>query len=147
MSKNYHEIKDRHAKTIDELITKHKGFFAFSDSQLIEGMAKININDRKELTSLSMGLILPKIEAKPFLDNMEQADKDYKKELKEAREAKDEAILYELNNHESFYRGNMDDVFDMFDGIYTKDEIKAVYKKFVNKEHEACDRLNTNVND
>lgn len=65
---------------------------------------------------------------------MDKADKEYRKELKEAKKAQEEAILYELNNYESFYHGNMDDVFDLFDGIYTKDKIKAVYKKYYNQE-------------
>lgn len=140
--KNYQEIKANHSKEIDELITNHKGFFAFSESQLIEGMAKIGITERKELISLSMGLILPKVEAKPFLDNMANADKNYKKELRDAKQAKEEAILYELNNHECFYRGNMEDVFEMFECIYTKEEIKAVYKKFYNQEKKFINKSN-----
>ena len=147
MSKTYHEIKDKHAKEIDAIITRNQVFFAFSASQLEEGKTKIGITDNKELTSIGAGGFIPRQNADIFFKEMDQASANHKKELKAAKEAQEEAILYELNNHESFYRGNMDDVFDMFDGIYTKDEIKAVYKKHVNKEHEACDRLNTNIND
>lgn len=143
----YREIKAKHQKTYDDLITKHQIFFAFSESQLAEGMAKLNITDKSLLTSLPMGMIALKTEVKPFMDAIELANAEHKRELKEAKQAKEEAILYELNNHESFYCGNMDDVFDIFEGIYTKDEIKAVYKKFVNAPHKAEDRLATNIND
>jgi hypothetical protein len=130
--RNYHEIKDKHQKAIDEIITKNQVFFAFSKSQLEDGKTNINITDNRALISIGTGGFCPRINADQFFNEIDKADKDYKKELKDAKQAQEEAILYELNNHESFYRGNMDDVFDMFDGVYTRDEIKAVYKKHNN---------------
>lgn len=140
--KTYATIKADYSKAVDNLITTHKGFFAFSESQLIEGMAKIGVTDRSELVSSIGGMILPKANHGAFLDDMDKAEKQYKKELKEAKEQKESAILYELNNHESFYRGNMDDVFEMFEGIYTKDEIRAVYKKYSAIEAKNQDHSN-----
>jgi len=125
--KDYQEIKNNHQKAVNDLLTKHKVFFAFSEKQLIEGMEKIGITDRKELTSIFGGGLLPKSEVKAFLDNMTAVDKQYKKELREAREAKNEAILYELHNHECFYTGEIDEVIKLFDGVFTPFEIKEVF--------------------
>lgn len=138
----YQEIKTKHEKEVNDLITKYQVFFAFSQSQLEEGKAKINIVNNSDLTSIGAGGFMPKAQAGAFLDAMELADKNYKQELKDAKEEKEKAILYELNNHECFYCGNIDPVFDFFDGVYTKDEIKAVYKKFYSQEKKYIDKTN-----
>lgn len=145
--KTYGEIKKDYQKKVDDIITSHQVFFAFSQSQLEEGKKKIGITDNKDLTDIGAGGFCPKAKASLFANAMDEAEKEFKKELKEAEQAKEEAILYELNNYESFYRGNMDDVIEIFKGIYTKEEIEAVYKKFVNSPHKPEDRQATNIND
>jgi hypothetical protein len=145
--KTYHEIKDKHTKAIDNIITKNNVFFAFSNSQLEEGKAKINITENKDLVSIGAGGFIPRQNADLFFKEMKEETARYNKELKDAKEAQEQAILYELNNHESFYAGNIDPVFELFEGIYTKDEIIKVYKKNVNKPHKPEDRLKTNIND
>lgn len=141
--KNYATIRDDHQKTIDSLLEKHKIFFAFNTSQLEEGMKKVGAKEKSELTSLGMGMIALKTEADQFMEAMGLASDQYKKDLKEVKEAKESAIYYELNNHECFYSGNIDPVVEMFEDIYTVAEIKAVYKKyypqekkFINKEND-----------
>lgn len=141
--KNYATLKSEFQKTTDQLIEKHKIFFAFSTSQLEEGMKKIGAKEKSELTNLGMGMIALKTEADAFIEAMDQADKQYKKDLKEAKEAKESAIYYELCNHECFYSGNIDPVVELFEDIYTIEEIKQVYKKyysgekkFINKEND-----------
>jgi hypothetical protein len=56
--------------------------------------------------------------------------KKHKKELKDAKQAKEEAILYELKNHECFYTGSIEDVVDLFNGVYSKKDILTVFKKY-----------------
>jgi len=139
----YSQIKTKYEKTVHDLTTQYNVFFAFSQKQLEEGKAKINITDNKELTDIGFGGFMPKANLDAYLEASELAHKTYTKELKEAKEAKEQAIVYELNNHECFYRGNIEPVFDFFSGIYTKDEIRAVYlkqykrnQKFINKEND-----------
>lgn len=140
--KNYATIKSDYQKTTDQLIEKHKIFFAFSISQLEEGMKKVGAKEKSELTNLDMGMIALKTEADPFMESMAKAYKQYKKDLKEAKEAKESAIYYELNNHECFYSGNIDPVVEMFEDIYTKEEIKQVYKKYYSQEKPFINKEN-----
>lgn len=129
----YTEIKKNHEVEVSELLNKHKIFFAFSEKQLEEGMEKIGTKEKSELTSLGGGAIALKTEAKTFLDAMEQLNKKYKKELKDAKQAKEEAILYELKNHECFYTGCIEDVVSLFNGVYSKKDILKVFKKYNNQ--------------
>ena len=126
----YTEIKKTQEKDVSELLSNHKIFFAFNEKQLIEGMESIGAKEKSELISIGSGGIALKTEAKAFLDAMDQLDKKHKKELKEAKEAKEQAILYELKNHETFYTGRIDEVVELFDGVYSKKQILKVFKKY-----------------
>ena len=134
--KTYKEIKTKNEKAISDLLEKYQVFFAFSNKQLEEGKTKIGITDNKKLTGIGAGGYMPKKDADAFMEAMEKTEKAYNKELKEAKEAKGEAILYELYNHEAFYTGEIDDVVEKFEGIYTVAEIRAVYKKQYNKNNK-----------
>ena len=147
MTTTYQEIKAKQQKAYNELMEKYQVFWAFSNSQLEEGKAKIGIAENKDLYSIGMGGFLPKAKVKDFAEEMSKLSDAHAKKLREAKQAREEAILYELNNHESFYAGHLDPVFEMFEGIYTKDEIKKVYRKFLNQPHKEEDRLETNPND
>ena len=133
--KNYNEIKRNHEKIYNDLIEKHKIFFAFSNEQLEEGKKKIGVKDNKELASLGMGGFGKKEDIKLFFEEADKEDKRYKAELKEARKAKEEAILYELNNHECFYTGEIDDVANIFKGIYNTKDIWKVFMKHKEDQH------------
>ena len=111
----------------------NKVFWAFSNEQLEEGKAKIGIKENSELTSMGAGGFMPKANVAKFIADMEAEDKRYKQAMKDAKEAKDEAILYELNNHEAYYTGRIDEVVEKFTGIYSKKEIFKVYIKYRNK--------------
>lgn len=124
---DYKTIKEKHEKAINDIIEKYQVFFAFSNSQLADGKKKIGVIDNKELVSIGAGGFIKKINIDDFLNATEQANKDYKKELKEAKEAKNEAISYQLSNHECFYTGDISPVIEFFKGIYTKTDILKVY--------------------
>jgi len=128
--KTYKQIKDDYQKATNDIIEKYQVFFAFSDKQLQEGKDKINIQSNTDLLSISAGGFIPKVNSSLFFDAMELAEKNYKQAIKQAKEAKEEAILYELNNHEAFYTQRLDEVIEKFDGIYTIQDIKAVFNKF-----------------
>lgn len=125
----YKEIKDKHSKNYNDIMTEHKVFFAFNNNQFDEGKAKIGITDNKDLCSIGAGGYMPKAKADKMTKLLAIENKRYKKELKEAKELKEQAILYELNNHEAFYTGRLDEVINIFKGLYTKEDIKKVYLK------------------
>ena len=129
----YQEIKELQELEITALIESSRGFFAFSPSQLEEGMKKINIKDKADLASLPNGLIVPKENAIDTLDGFVSIGKANDERLKNATpKTKREAILYELNNHECYYTGDTTDVIELFDGIYTEEDINKTFK---NKKH------------
>jgi hypothetical protein len=135
MTTTYQTIKAKQQKDYDELLTNHKVFWAFNQSQLEEGKAKIGVLDNKDLTSIGGGGFLPKANADAFMADMAKLSKAHTKELREAKQAKEEAILYELNNHECWYSGSIDPVVELFAGVYTKDDIKKVYLKYANQNN------------
>ncbi len=130
-TKTYRELKQKHSDNINDVIMKeNKVFWAFSREQLEEGKKKIGVTENKDLTSIGMGGFLPKKNAQKFFEEMDTETKRFNKELREARKAKEEAILYELNNHEAFYTGEIEEVVKIFKGIYTTLDIRKVFKKF-----------------
>ena len=128
--KSYSKIKEEREKKMNKLIKDNGVFFAFSDKQLKEGKEKIGIKDNAELYNIGDGGFIAKSKVKNFMEEMEKMAKKHIKELKENKKIKEDAILYELENHESFYAGNIEPVFDLFEGIFSKDDIQNVFKKY-----------------
>ena len=129
----YKEIKQKHQEAYNKIMSNCGVFWAFSNEQFKEGIKKIEkakmINKGEKLVSIGMGGFMPKNKNEKMMIELKEADKQEKKELKEFRELKKEAILYELNNHECFYTGKIDDVVDIFKGIYNKKDIIKVYSE------------------
>lgn len=128
----YKQIKDKHQKAYGDIMDKAGLFWAFGNDQFEEGLDKLKESKQllkgEKLTRFPGGGFVPSKNFDNMLKEMKQADKLEKKELKEARELKTSAILYELKNHECFYTGNIDEVIDIFKGIYTPKAIQKVYK-------------------
>jgi len=126
----YQEIKKKNADNIQAIMDEQKVFWAFSNEQLEKGKQSIGITENNQLTSIGMGGFLPKINADELFKSLELENKRYRAELREAREAKEQAIRYELSNHECYYTGNLEPVIELFDGLYTAKEIKEIYTKY-----------------
>ena len=128
--KNYQKIKATYKKDYADIMSKNNVFWAFSNERLEEGKKALGINDNKSLISLGMGGFMPKKNYDKMLGIVHERTKRYNKELKKAEELTEQAILYELNNHECFYTGDIAEVINELKGIYTIKQIKSVYKKF-----------------
>jgi len=127
--KTYNQIKSTHQTNYNKILEQNQVFWAFSDEQLQKGIKKYNINKDNKMVSIGMGGYMPLKYNKRIQEQMKEEDKRYKKELKEMREEQDGAILYELNNHECFYTGDIEDVVTLFKGIFTPAKIKKVFLK------------------
>lgn len=129
--KTYQEIKKKHSDAYNKIMSDAGVFWAFSREQLQEGIKKTGITKDNKMVSIGMGGYMPSKNFDKMMIDLGKINKAKKKELKEAREEKEKAILYELNNYECFYAGNgLDDVADIFKGIYTKADILKVFKKY-----------------
>lgn len=126
----YQEIKKQHSDAYNKIMSDAGVFWAFSTEQLKKGIKKANLKKGKKFVNIGAGGYMPSANLDKMLEDLKQATKIKTKQLKEAREEKASAILYELNNHECFYRGNgLDDVAEIFKGIYTEKDILKVYQK------------------
>ena len=128
--KNYQKIKATYQKNYHDIMSQNKVFWAFSKERLEEGKKVLGINDNRSLISIGMGGFMPKKNHDKMFELLENETKRYEKELKEAKEVTEQAILLELKNYECFYTGNYTEVINKFKGIYTAKQIKSVYKKF-----------------
>lgn len=124
----YQDASKKHEQAISKMITECGIFFAFSDKQFEEGKKKTNFKEGDKLISVLGGGCLPLSNKDKYIKDSEKASEDFIKALKEGEEIKEQAIKYELANHECYYTGEIDAVVNMFKGIYTSEEILKVYQ-------------------
>lgn len=145
----YQEIKAKHQNAYSKIMEDAGVFWAFNNDQFKEGLKRLKANNQllegEKLTRWIAGGFLPSKNVDAMMEKLQEVDKQQKAELKAAKDEKEKAILYELNNHECFYRGNgLDDVADIFKGVYTKQDVLKVFKKYnsingdnlINSPHE-----------
>lgn len=132
----YAELKATRQAKYDELFKAVDLFWAFGEDQWNEGKKAHPVDEGFKYVSIGMGGYFPGQNKRAYIDGMDALntwDKQAKKDMKESKLESEKAILYELHNHEAFYTGEIDDVVDLFKGVYTVAQIKAVYKKNVGK--------------
>lgn len=132
----YSELKKQHQDKYTELFDEIGMFWAFSNEQFNEGKAKNPVTEGHKYVSIGMGGYFPGQNKKRYAEGMAAIDAWHKEataQVKADALETEKAILYELNNYECFYSGDIDDVVDLFEGTYTVDEIRKVYRKYVGK--------------
>ena len=125
MSK-YTELKEvKFQAKMSEVLERNKVFFAFSELQLAEGLAKIQ-EKRENITGIGMGGFLPKENLTKYLDEMLEVSGWFNDEVKKLDA--NEVIRYELNNYECYYTGDIEDAFGVLKNYgLTRDQVLAVY--------------------
>ena len=129
----YTEMKARHSKEFGEF---EGVFFAFSNEQLAEGMAKLGLapDDYKSIVSIGAGgyLLKNKREAFHALFNRQAAER---KELKKDESKLVEALVYELSNHEYCITGNPEDALNAL-GLTLESVPQRVLKRAINEQNK-----------
>lgn len=123
----YQEIKEQRRADTNKLFSDLGVFWAFSNSQFAEGMKKSPLKEGEKYVSLGAGGYMPKHNAEALQDGMKAIEKTFKAQIKEAK-AREEHILYELNNHEICYTGDITETLNALGSDYTADEVNAVLK-------------------
>lgn len=127
----YTAIKARVQEKHQELSDKCHLFWAFSDEQFNEGKAKHPLVGDEKYVAIGAGGYMPKRYLDTWIEGTKVIDRWRKAEIKRAKA--EEVILYELNNYEAFYTGEIDDAMEVLGDNYTREEVMAVYNANVNK--------------
>jgi hypothetical protein len=123
---SYQELKNLQEEKMSALIKECRVFFAFSEKQFEE--SKTPLQEGEEYKSLRSGGYIPANSVPAWIEGLKRNNQWFDEQLKE-NNLEEEEILYELYNHECFYTGDPEAVFDMFEGRYTQDQIWVVYYK------------------
>jgi hypothetical protein len=118
------EVQSKH----DVLFTECGVFWAFSMEQFKEQAPK-----GVKLVSIGMGGYLPKENYQKLVDGLAEIKK-YKRDMRKQIKAED-AILYELNNYECFYTGDIEDAMPVLAELgYSYEQVRAVYRQHYERE-------------
>lgn len=125
----YTQVNAEHQKRYDELFTECGVFWAFSNEQFKEGAAAHPLEPGEKYVTIGMGGYLPKRNLDKLNEGLAKI-KAWKKQAMRDVKAED-AILYELNNYECFYSGDITDALDALKPMgYTREAVQKVYKKY-----------------
>jgi hypothetical protein len=122
----YTEVKLEKGEKIGDLCHRTGLFWAFSNKQFEEGKKENPIAENEKYMSIGMGGYLPSKNIDDWINGMKEIEEWEKEEIKKVES--EEAILYELNNYECFYTGEIEPALDALLPLgYTKEQIKGVY--------------------
>ena len=119
----YAQQKKRHQ---DEISGFEGLFFAFSNKQLEEGLAKVKA-EIKDIVSIGAGWFILRTQVKAFKDMWKRHNQE-RKELKKDTKIFFDALVYELNNHEYCITYDTQDALDSL-GLKKEDVDPVVLKK------------------
>lgn len=122
--KNLTEIKIEKQAKIDALINEVQMFFAFSNEQFTTNRVPLTEGDK--YLSLGAGCYMPKSNYPKYSEGIKLINKWYRQQTspKSLRRAN---IVFELNNREAFYTGEIDEVLEALGSGYTYAEVWEVY--------------------
>ena len=77
--------------------------------------------------SIGAGGYMPKSKAEQLKQGFKDIEKQYREAIKQNKQLRKDNILYELNNHEAFYTGEIEDTLNALGAGYTRKEVLAVF--------------------
>lgn len=124
----YTEIKKQREDDTNRLFSTCGVFWAFSNEQFKEGANKNPLQEGEKYVDIGAGGFIPKHNLGALEQGMKDIEKTFKAQIKEAK-AREQHILYELNNHECFYSGDITPALEAMGDDYTREEVEAVMQK------------------
>lgn len=128
--KTIQELKKEKEQKVTALINESLMFFAFSNEQFAAN--KTPLQEGEKYVSIGAGGYMPKSKVSVYIDGIATIEKWYKAAVK-ANNARRDNIVYELNNHESYYTHDIEDALNALGGDYTSTEVTAVFNQTVNQ--------------
>lgn len=124
---DYSIIRKEKEGATNKLFTDCGVFWAFSNEQFDQN--KTPLKEGEKYVDIGAGGFIPKGNIEALTGGMKIIDKTFKAKMADAK-MREKHILYELNNHEAYYTGHINDALDALGEDYTSEEVTAVYKKF-----------------
>jgi hypothetical protein len=131
--KTYHEIKEEASNKLSVLLKDCKVFFAFSEEQFSEN--KTELKEGEKYVSIGAGGYMPKSYVKDFIQGQKDIEAWRKSEVKKGKQ-QEAQILYELNNYECFYTGDIEDAFEVLKDTYSIEQVKKVFYKHLKQQQQ-----------
>ena len=122
--KTLSELKKEKEDKIGTLITDCGMFFAFSNEQF--NANKTPLKEGEKYVHLGAGAYLPKGQVDNYLNGVKAISKEFTEAVRENKQRRAN-ILYELNNYECFYTGDIEDAINALGSDYTIEEVQEVY--------------------
>ena len=131
IKKTYQEIRDKKQKDYNDLFTNCGVFWAFSNEQFKEGYQKVKptMAEGEKLVDIGAGGYIPKHNVEALKAGTKAIEATFKAQIAE-NNAREQHILYELNNHECFHTGSIDEAIEALGEDYTAEEVEQVRKKY-----------------
>ena len=123
----YSEFEKLQSEQYEKLFRKAQVFWAFGEAQFKQQMEKYPLEEGFKYIPIGDGGYLPGQNEHIFIDELDEINA-WKAEQFKSIDA-EEAILYELGNHESFYTGELDPVIQLFKNIYSEEQVINTYRK------------------
>ena len=108
MKNSVASVKKENEDRVTECVNKYGVFFAFSNKQLTEGVAKLDLKDGEKVSNLGNGMFCKSSLVSDFIADFESICDQNTQNLKE-KAGIDNVIRYELINHECYYTGTIED--------------------------------------
>ena len=130
MKKNELLAKYKQNYTREEFFQENVDF-AFSEMQLQEAMEKLGAKSKDELTSIfGCGDVCLKENVEKILHWVHQKEKEKEDWLKSlTKEEQERIIKYELYNYECISTGEIDQVIELFENVFTCEQILQVFHR------------------
>lgn len=128
----YQAIKNQAQDKTSKLLEDCNVFWAFNNEQFAEGKAKNPLKKGEKYIDIGGGGYMPKGKFEQFETGLQDIEQWTKQTIKQAKT--EEVILYELNNYESFYTGELDNAMEVLEPLgYTYEQVREVYNNNYSK--------------
>lgn len=125
---NLQDLKKVESDSISKATEDHRVFYAFSNEQFES--SKTKLEEGEKYIQLHAGGFIPKFQLVSFIKKLDRIEKDFKNSILE-HDLKERHIIYELQNHESFYTMDPSDAISALNNFYSEKEILEVFSKCV----------------
>lgn len=123
------QIHEEHQKKLSAMFGELGVFFAFSKQQFEQSR-----KEGVEYVRGFAGMIIPKENVKLVEQRLELIHEEVTALMRE-HIPMEKYILYELHNHEAFYTGETDDVWELAKSYYPDCTLDDVYKVYRENNH------------